>query len=303
MRTWMMMVVPLVMACGGDQKAAESDAGSASPTQRNADADSADADSDADAQVDTGGGGNTGDSHDTGDRSPAALDEACTPTFELDLQDTGPGGQLFVDTVQDPEAFVQEFGRSVCRVLYRKASEVRAANHIKLIIKEDDIPGWKAGDVGNITVMISSSHLLSIQSAGGDVAAEVAGILSHEMTHMYQNDDKAQGEGSYANLGNVIEGIADAVRFRLGYTPTGAQPSKSGSWDDQGYWKPAFFVLWVDNKHPDFIYQLNQSMVSGDGIAWGLDSFFAITGSSVDKLWADYQVAACCSGSEHSCCL
>jgi hypothetical protein len=234
--------------------------------------------------------------------APAALDESCTPSFELDLQDQGPGGQLFLDSVLDPEAFVQDVGRRVCAVLYREASEVRAANHITLIIKEDDIPGWKAGDVGNITVMVSSSHLLNVQSAGGDVAAELAGILAHEMTHMYQNDDKAQGEGSYPNLGNVIEGVADAVRIRLGYTPTGAQPSKGGSWDDQGYWKPAFFLLWVDHEHPGFIYQLNLSMVSGDGLAWTPESFVPITGRGVDEWWADYQEAACCSGSERSCC-
>jgi len=284
-----MLAVPLLVGCGGEEdKAGGSDTDNASPSE---------------ADADTGRGGCAGDSHDTGNCSWAALDEACTPTFELDLQDDGPGGQLFVDTVQDPEAFVQAFGRRVCRVLYREASEVRAANHIKLIIKEDEIPGWKSGDVGNITVMISSSHLLNVQSAGGDVEAELAGILSHEMTHMYQNDDKAEGEGGYTNLGNVIEGVADAVRIRLGYTPTGAQPSKSGVWDDQGYWKPAFFVLWVDNEYPDFIYQLNQSMVSGDGVAWMPDSFLSITGRSVDDLWSDYQVAACCSGSEHACCM
>jgi hypothetical protein len=281
MRAWLMLVVPLVVGCGG----AGSDEVSAPTTN-------------ADGNADTDGSGS-----DTATNSWAALDEACTPTFELDLQDTGPGGQLFVDTVQDPEAFVLGTGRRVCRVLYRKAEEVRPANHIKLIIREDEIPGWKAGDVGNITVMISSSHLLNVQSAGGDVAAELAGILSHEMTHMYQHDDRAQEEGSYANLANVIEGVADAVRIRLGYTPTGAQPSKSGHWDDEGYWKPAFFVLWVDNEYPDFIYQLNLSMVGGDGVAWAPDSFLTITGRSVDDLWEDYQAADCCSGSDHSCCL
>ena len=232
----------------------------------------------------------------------AALDESCTPSFELDLQDQGPGGQLFLDTVDDPEAFVQAVGRRVCRVLYRQASEVRAANHITLIVKEDDIPGWKSGDVGNITVMISSSHLLNVQSAGRDVATELAGVLAHEMTHMYQNDDKAPGEGSYINLGNVVEGIADAVRIRLGYTPTGAQPLKHGSWDDEAYWKPAFFLLWVDHEYPGFIHQLNRSMLSGDGLAWTPDSFLSITGRGVDEWWADYQVATCCSGSENSCC-
>jgi len=237
------------------------------------------------------------------DAGDPLLDAKCTPTFTLQLEDTGPNGQIFSDAIPDPEAFVQDVGRTVCRILYRKPAEVRDANHITLIIRDDpDYPGWKSGDVGDITVMISTGHLADVQAKGGDVVREIRGILLHEMTHMYQNDDKAAGEGSYASLGNVIEGIADFVRIRAGYPPDGAVPSKTGTWDDAGYWKPAFFLLWIDDQYPDFLYQLNQSMTAGDGVAWTPDTFTTLTGKSATDLWTEYQSAACCAGKTQTCC-
>jgi hypothetical protein len=252
------------------------------------------------AGIDTADGG---DASDGGDAQPnAALDAACTPTVVIQVEDTGPNGALFTANVPDPEAFVQETGRRVCRILYRKPEEVRAANKITLLLRADQAAGWKTGDVGDITVMISTTHLADINAKGQSVKTEIEGVLTHEMTHMYQNDDKAPGEGTYANLGNVIEGIADAVRIRAKLPPPGSMPSKSGSWDDQGYWKPAYFLLWVDDRYPDFLYRLNQSMAIGDGIAWTPDAFQVITGRSVDDLWSTYATASCCSVGDRSCC-
>ncbi|MBI5547913.1 MAG: hypothetical protein HY901_28865 [Deltaproteobacteria bacterium] len=240
---------------------------------------------------------------DAGSSPDAGLDLKCTPTFTLQLEDTGPKGQVFADAVPDPEAFAQETGRTVCKILYRSPEEVRDANHLTLIIRDDpQYPGWKAGDVGDITVMISSDHLAKVKAQGQDVAREIRGILLHEMTHMYQHDDKAPGEGTYGRLGNVIEGVADAVRIRAGYPPTGARPSKSGAWDDAGYAKPAFFLLWVDGRHAGFLHDLNLSMVAGDGVAWTPDAFLSITGVGVDALWSQYAGAACCSGTSQLCC-
>jgi Peptidase of plants and bacteria len=252
---------------------------------------------------DVADGGDAGEDIDAGEPPNPELDAACTPKVVIQLEDTGPNGELFTKTVPEPEAFVQEVGRHVCRILYRKPSEVRAANKITLILREDETPGWKSGDVGDITVMVSTSHLADVEAAGDDVKTELEGVLTHEMTHMYQNDDKAPGEGTYENLGNVIEGIADAVRIRAKLPPPGSKPTKSGSWDDAGYWKPAFFLLWIDGQYPDFLYRLNQSMAMGDGKAWTPAEIETITGRSVDDLWAAYASATCCSGSNNrSCC-
>lgn len=231
------------------------------------------------------------------------LAAACTPGFTLQIDaDAGPSAQIFTDAVPDPEGLALQVGLRVCRILYRKASEVRKATHLTLLIKDDPLPGWKSGDGAAITVMISTSHLADVKAKGRDVLAEITGILHHEMTHMYQNDDKAPGEGTYAELSNVIEGVADFVRIRAGFPPDGAVPTKTGAWDSEGYWKPAFFLLWIDLKFPDFIHRMNLGMVAGDGIAWTPAAIETLTGQTVDALWGEYGASACCQGRKQDCC-
>ena len=232
----------------------------------------------------------------------AALDQVCTPRFTLKLQDMGEKGQLFVDAVNgDAEAFVQKIGREVCRVLYRKPEEVRAANHIELNIRDYDGVAAKWGDVGDIGVEISTRHLQNVKNQGRDVAEEVAGILHHEMTHMYQNDDKP--EATFPGMANMYEGIADAVRIRNGFVPAGAAPNdKNGSWEQKAYASQAFFWLFIDTAFPDFIYRLNATMKGKDGTPWQPESIEQITGKSADDWWAEYQDAACCRGSNRTCC-
>lgn len=249
-----------------------------------------------------GGGGSGGSGGTGGAGTNPELDAACTPDFTLDLQDTGPKGQIFTNAVgNDAEGFVQGIGREVCRILYRAPDEVRDANHITLII-EDDPEGvaWKAGDVGDITVGISTTHLQNVENDGRDVADEIKGVLLHEMTHMYQNDDKP--EATFEYIANMYEGIADAVRIRAGHAPDGSAPNdKGGEWYEKTYTSQAFFWLYADTKHPGFLYELNLSM-KADSTPWSVDSIQTISGQSGDALWDEYQAASCCEGGDTSCC-
>jgi hypothetical protein len=222
--------------------------------------------------------------------------------FKLSQTDNGPKGQLFTDAVKgNAEAFVQDIGRKVCRVLYRKASEVRAANAIELEIKDTDGVAAKWGDVGDIGVEISTRHLQNVKNEGRDVAAEIAGILHHEMTHMYQNDDKP--EATFAGIANMYESIADAVRIRNGFAPDGCAPTdKSGTWSSHSYCSGGWFWLWADTVYPGFLYQLNAQMQGKDGKPWAPAQATPITGKSIDALWTEYQGAACCSGATRTCC-
>jgi hypothetical protein len=249
----------------------------------------------------TGGKADGGGVPDTSSAEMEALDKACTPAFTLKQTDMGPKGMLFTEAVKgNPEAYVQQIGREVCRVLYRKASEVRAANSIELNIRDYDGVAAKWGDIGDIGVEISTRHLQNVKNQGRDVAEEINGILQHEMTHMYQNDDKP--EGTFSGLANMYEGIGDAVRIRNGHPPAGAQPDKNGRWQDKAYSGQAFFWLYIDNMHPDFIYKLNAGMKGRDMKAWQPTEIQTITGKSADQWWTEYQGAACCRGSTQTCC-
>jgi len=262
--------------------------------------DQPDAGADAAPKPDAGGGGTGGSGGDT-----TALDRACTPKVTLKLEDMGPGGQLFLSAMGGSpagvEKTVQQIGRDVCRVLYRQASEVRAANEIELQIHDYDGVAGKWGDIGKIGVEISTRHLQNVKSEGRDVGTEIKGILYHEMTHMYQHDDKP--EGKWSGLANYYEAGAEAVRIRYGLAPMGCLPNdKGGQWYDKNYCGGGWWWLWVDTKYPDFIYKLNVQMTGGDGKAWTPEMATAIAGVSLDDLWKQYQVAACCKGTNTTCC-
>jgi predicted Zn-dependent protease with MMP-like domain len=214
------------------------------------------------------------------------LDAVCTPGFDLNLTDDDPGRvALFMDAVDgDPEGTVQEIGRAVCKLLYRHPEEVRDATHLELRIEHAvGEVAWKAGDGGEITVMISTDHIQNVANEGRDVAEEVKGVLFHEITHMFQHDDN---DGNGVD-GGLIEGIADFVRIRAGYPPYRSQPNPNGNWND-GYHTTAYFLLWLDDQVEDFTYQLNLSMSDKDMMSWSPEAFRTITGKSVDELWDDY---------------
>jgi hypothetical protein len=229
------------------------------------------------------------------------LDRACTPKLTLKMGDTGPKGKIFLDamggTTQSVEQVVQEIGRSVCRVLYRRPEEVRPANELELQINDCQGVAGKWGDIGKIGIEICTPYL---QGYKGDVAKEIKGILTHEMTHMYQHDDKP--EGTWSGLANYYEAGADAVRIRYGYAPDGCRPSKSGNWADHNYCTGGWWWLWVDTKYPDYIYKLNLLLKGRDNHAFTPADATPIAGVSLDALWAEYKTAACCSGSNTTCC-
>jgi hypothetical protein len=235
----------------------------------------------------------------------AALDKACTPIFTLELTDKGPKGQIFVDamggSIMAVEDTVQKISREVCRVLYRKGEEVRPANRLQLEILDNDGVAAKFGDVGDIGIEISTQHLQNVKNENRDVGAEIKGILYHEITHMYQNDDKP--EGTWSGLANYYEAGADAVRIRSGFAPSGCKPgNKTGQWYDKNYCDGGWWWLFVDTRHPGFLYQLNLQMAGKNGKAWKPADATAIAGESLDAMWTAYKSAACCSGNDTSCC-
>jgi hypothetical protein len=234
----------------------------------------------------------------------AELDRACTPKVTLMLMDTGPKGQIFLEAMggspDGVQKTVQQIGRDVCRVLYRRADEVRAANEMELIIRDYDGVAGKWGDLGKIGVEISTQHLQNVKNMGRDVGREIKGILFHEMTHMYQHDDKP--EGTWPGLANYYEAGADAVRIRNGYVPDGCRPGKNGTWSQHNYCTGGYWWLWVDTKIPDFLYKLNIQMKGRDGKAWMPADATAIGGVSLDDLWTEYKTAACCNGTNTTCC-
>ncbi len=213
----------------------------------------------------------------------AALKAKCTPAFTLVMEDMGPNGQLFTSAVPNPAALVQNISQDVCCVLYRNPSEPPASSALKLIIRDSETVASKSGSGSNITVMISSRHLKNISNQGGDVAKEVSGILYHELTHAFQNDNRGSGGAP----SGVIEGIADFVRTRAGHVDI--QRWKAGGNPFDGYVTTSFFLIWLDNQYPDFVYRLNQQLAPQYAQRWSSKTFEQVTCRQVMPLWFEYQ--------------
>jgi hypothetical protein len=240
-----------------------------------------------------------------GDAALAALDTFCTPKVGLMVQGAGSGGERFMTalggTTEAVTATVQQMGRDICRYLYRSADEVRPANEIELIV-DPMYTGIaaKSGNVGKVRVRYGANYLASYN---GDVAREVKGILYHEMTHIYQHDDKPEGlgPGGWSGLAQYYESHADAVRTHMGYSSCGA-PNKTGAWYSGAYCARAHWWLFLENRYPGFLHKLNLQMKGGDNMVWTPERGATIVNKPFEQLWTEYQAASCCAGTDRSCC-
>lgn len=89
-----------------------------------------------------------------------------------------------------------------------------------------------------------------------ELIREIEGVLIHEITHGYQYEP--QGAGGYesgTDFYGFIEGLADYVRYVVGFTPVSKRKA-GGNWND-GYNTSAFFIDWLHSKDPKFIYKFN----------------------------------------------
>ncbi|ONI00797.1 hypothetical protein PRUPE_6G105600 [Prunus persica] len=99
------------------------------------------------------------------------------------------------------------------------------------------------------------------------------------MTHVWQ------WNGNGGAPSGLIEGIADFVRLKAGYTPDHwVKNGEDNRWD-QGYDVTARFLDYCENVKTEFVANLNRKMRFG----YSVNFFKDITGRTVDQLWRDYK--------------
>ncbi|TKV93170.1 hypothetical protein SEVIR_9G208300v4 [Setaria viridis] len=137
-------------------------------------------------------------------------------------------------------------------------------------------------DVGGVAFTSNDVITLSAQYIGnysGNVRIEVASVLFHETTHVWQWD--GQGQASRG----LIEGIADYIVYRAGYRPAYWVQQGQGERWDEGYSVTAMFLVYCDTLRPGFVALLNAKMRYG----YTDDLFAQILGKDVQQLWQDYK--------------
>lgn len=113
----------------------------------------------------------------------------------------------------------------------------------------------------------------------GNVTAEFAGVLYHEMTHVWQWTGNRQAPRG------LIEGIADYVRLTAGYVPSHWVKAGEGDRWDHGYDVTARFLDYCEGLRDGFVAGLNMKMRE----SYTEDYFLDLLGKSVDELWQDYK--------------
>jgi hypothetical protein len=215
---------------------------------------------------------------------PTTFSDVCSPEIVVENRDLGGGGILFDQNVPDPQMVLGCVARHVCSILYRNTAEVRPTPRIRVIVENfAGISSTYRGD-GEHIVRISSQFLQDTANSNRDVRRAIFGVLYFHGANVFQRDD-----GNSAPILWLIQGVADYVRHRGGYLSL-SQRRPGGSYTD-GFSTTAFFLAWLDEQYPDFIYRLNLSLDPADGVTWSVQTFQDLTSKDVDTLWADYQAA------------
>lgn len=211
---------------------------------------------------------------------------AIAPAIDIQSLDPTPKGALFEQALPDAKEQVTAIIRKIVSMLYPDPEQLHIgpkAIHIR--VKDEPGVAAASGSGGEAELFFSSQYLNDVYNSDTPLRQELIGVLYHELTHLYQYDDN-----SYGDIGYMIEGFADAVRFENGYHDRYAmQPG--GTWKD-GYGTTGNFLRWIgEYKKPGFLREINASLDPFDGVDWTPDVFRQLTGEDVDTLWSEYQAS------------
>ncbi len=117
-------------------------------------------------------------------------------------------------------------------------------------------------------------------AASGLAAAEIAGVLTHELVHCYQWN----GRGTCP--GGLIEGIADWVRLRAALGPPHWRRTTHGEWDG-GYEHTAYFLEYLERRFgAGTVRRINEALRTHE---YDEKPFWTgLLGRPVEQLWHDY---------------
>lgn len=112
---------------------------------------------------------------------------------------------------------------------------------------------------------------------------EIQGVLVHEMVHCWQWNALGTAPGG------LIEGIADFVRLRAGFSPPHWKKAGGGQWD-AGYQHTAYFLEWIERTWGEgSVRKINDAL---KGRQYEEDDFWEqLFDKKIGLLWKEYQVS------------
>ncbi|XP_056159479.1 uncharacterized protein LOC130135117 [Syzygium oleosum] len=198
----------------------------------------------------------------------------------IDHSARAPGGNKYVDELKGSYISRVLFGATeeVLNTLNQQEGEGKKYDMVTLRIESFTQSPHAVSSTKDNVIRLNADYL---QRYGGDIKEEFAGVVYHEMTHVWQ----WTGNGMAPR--GLINGIADYVRLKGGYASKGWPRKGSGSrWDD-GYAVTAYFLDYCNDLKHGFVAELNALMKDSYSEAF----FVKLLGKSVHELWRDYKLA------------
>lgn len=220
---------------------------------------------------------------------------------------------------------VQEISVEVCQTLYREVDEVDIdrSKPLKISFQPNrNSIAWYLERHDEYRIVISTLKQHVDHYNRKDPKSDLKGILTHELTHLFQyhdadGDQISEGFSENEKLiyraqrGRMLEGMADFVRTQSGWVrhfSTRNDEVDLAPWgeavlkvDDEGnkevdfngptYQSLGWFFTWLEHLKPGIMYKLNRSLDNHDLRTWSFDAFQApsMGGDTVQEWWNRYR--------------
>ncbi|KAI0172265.1 BSP-domain-containing protein [Hypoxylon sp. FL1284] len=229
----------------------------------------------------------------SGDEEPPLPIEL--PRLRLHIEDAGhEGASTFLSSV-NATAVLRAGIQDIAKHLYTPSpSHLGSSSHpalrppptrsVTLILRAMDGVAYTTGsdlDSDHKEIHLSLRYIASVTPASR-LAAEMAGVVTHELVHCYQ------WNGLGAAPGGLVEGVADWVRLRCGLAPPHWRPGDvPGRWD-AGYQHTAYLLQYLEDRFGDgTVRRLNDKLRRG---RYEEKAFWTeLLGRPIEQLFEDYK--------------
>ncbi|KAI5853068.1 peptidase of plants and bacteria-domain-containing protein [Morchella snyderi] len=169
----------------------------------------------------------------------------------------------------------------VLESLYTFDTAPNTQRSVTLILRDMDGVAYTTSsdlDVDHKEIHVSLKYLSTLSPT--IAASEILGVIRHEMVHCFQYN------AHNTCPGGLIEGIADWVRLKAGFTPPHWR--RGGKHWDDGYQNTAYFLEWLEQRFGEGTVARVNGLLGNGKYKVGMWEEVC-SGCGVESLWEEYR--------------